>query len=369
MEAGQKVLLTCLALVAACTAPPPAGDVQGRGLRPLPWDLHALLPASAIPAPPSALPAFAADRAELPGHRSYSIGTPSRGYLIRGARLPVGEGPLRARPISLRRGAVHGTEELVLSLERAAERVAERWPGSVLWAGDLSAATGGDLPGHASHASGRDADLAFYLRDAAGRAADGPELPRVDGGGRAPDQRQFDVARNWALVAALLRDPRIQVQWLFVAHHIEALLLAEAERGGEDPELVQRAATVLRQPRDSSPHAEHFHLRLYCALEERVEGCLDTGPTHPWVDRFEAALAERVAEVLPFLRGAAPDEIRYAVTRVVRLRVAAAAPHVEPLIAHPDPDISALARDAVAFLRGERTPPEWAHLGYEEAGD
>ena len=105
------------------------------------------------------------------------------------------------------------------------------------------------------------------------------------------------------------------------------------------------------------------------ALEERVEGCLDTGPTHPWVDRFEAALAERVAEVLPFLRGDAPEEIRYAVTRVVRLRVAAAVPHVEPLIAHPDPGISALARDAVAFLRGERTPPEWAHLGYEEAGD
>jgi hypothetical protein len=125
----------------------------------------------------------------------------------------------------------------------------------------------------------------------------------------------------------------------------------------------------MRQPADSSIHEEHFHLRLYCALAERVEGCVDYGPVYPWVDTYEVALNKRVAEVLPFLDAGGAAEIRYAVTRIVRLRVRGAVPHLEPLVDHPDPAVASLAADAIAFLEGRRTPPAWAHLTDEDPGD
>ncbi len=363
----------------SCAPPSPvAGPAEGRALARLDLGAVQLLPAASLSAPPppapshqASIPAF--DRAHLVGlsaQRSYSIGTASRGYLV-GARRLTDTGPLRARPISVRRGAVWGTDELVGALERAARRVADQWPGSVLWAGDLSARDGGDLHGHASHNSGRDVDLAFYVRDGAWRIADQPELVPFGADGRARwgGDLWFDDARNWALVEGLLRDPRVQIQWIFVSNPLKARLIAWARSAGADPLLVERAEAVLREPRDSSRHEEHFHVRLYCALEERVEGCVDQGPTRPWVDTWEAALAERVAEVVPLLRAGGPDELRYAITRLVRLKASQATPHLEPLTAHADPEIRALAADAVAFLRGERTPPAWAHLTGEDVGD
>ena len=352
-----------------CASPDAGGRLTVEVLRPLPLEVVALLPASAVPAPPASQGGAFTDGPDLPGGRSYSIGSTSRGMLAAGRELTESPG-LRPRPVSIRREAVHGTDELVAALERAAASVADRWPGSVLWAGDLSAPQGGDLRGHVSHNSGRDADLAFYLRDGAGRIADSPDMARVGHDGRTSGgQRSFDGRRAWALVEALLRDPHIQVQWIFVASHLRALLLAEAALSKADPVLQERAAEVLRQPRDSSAHAEHFHLRIYCALDERVEGCLDSGRVHAWVDDHAAALAERVSQVLPFLQGQAADEARYAITRIVRLRVRAAAAHIEPLMSHSDPELAELARDAVAFLRGERTPPAWSHLTEEEIGE
>ena len=132
---------------------------------------------------------------------------------------------------------------------------------------------------------------------------------------------------------------------------------------------MARAEAVLAQPRDSSAHLDHFHVRLYCALEERVEGCVDYGPVRPWVDTFDQALAERVTEVLPFLRLGRPAEVRYAVTRIVRLNARFATGHLEPLLDHPDLAVRALADDALAFLRGDRTPPAWAHLAEADPGD
>ncbi len=381
MKPGQRghvggsggISLACLLALTAgglgCAPGPTAEHVVVPTLAPLPLEVVSLLPAAAIPAPPTPQDGAFAERPDLPGGRSFSIGSAARGYLAGGRALAEAPG-LRPRPISITRRATHGTDELVAALGRAAASVADRWPGSTLWAGDLSAHGGGDLRGHVSHNSGRDADLAFYVRDAAGRIADSPDMARVGHDGRTRDGRlSFDVRRCWALVEAMLRDPHVQVQWIFVASHLRALLLAEAALSKADPVLRERAAQVLRQPRDSSAHAEHFHVRIYCSLDERVEGCLDGGRVHPWVDDHADALAERVAQVLPFLRGEAVDEARYAITRIVRLRVRAAATHIEPLREHSDPELAALARDAVAFLRGERTPPAWSHLTEEEIGE
>ncbi|MEZ4267423.1 MAG: penicillin-insensitive murein endopeptidase [Myxococcota bacterium] len=355
-------------------AEPAAAAVRGSALRGLDLGSAALLPAAAIAEPPRApSPPAAFDRADdgrLSATRSYSLGTTSRGRLVGGRALPTAHGSLIARPISITRDAIFGTDELVSALERAAAHVAERWPGSRLYAGDLSARHGGDLPGHVSHNSGRDVDLAFYARDAGGRIADDANFAAVRGDGVITSTGDaFDDARNFELIATLLRDPRIQVQWVFVSAALRERLLRAGALAKTDPALLERVAAVLAQPRDSSPHVEHFHVRIYCALEERVEGCLDAGRVHPWVNTFDAALAERVAEVVSLLRSGGADEARYAITRLVRLRARDAVEHIEPLTASADPETRTLAADAVAFLRGERTPPAWAHLLPEDAGE
>lgn len=373
---ARLLVATALALLAAdgthaqAGAPGPVTR-QGAALRRLDIEGFRLLPAAIVARLPtgdasatSAIPAFERDHvAGLREGRSYSIGTASRGYLIGGRALPDDLGFVRRRPSTRRKRSYYGTDELVAALTRAAGKISRRWPTSVLWMGCMSWHGGGDLPGHASHNSGRDADLTFYMRDPAGRIADSPMMYpiRADGKG-AWGGLDFDIPRNWSLVEALLRDSSIQVQWLLVARHIEHLLIAYAEKIGVDPTLRERAAAVMRQPTTSSPHMEHFHLRIYCSLDERMEGCLDPGPKRDWVDTHDGAIAQRVAEVLPFLKAGGADELRYAITRLTRLRARGAAEHLAALVEHPDPQIRELVADSIAFLRGERTPPRWSHL-------
>ena len=291
----------------------------------------------------------------LPENESFSIGTASRGYLVNGVAMQEAHPCLKIRTSARNKKAQYGTRDLVEALEQAACTVQRRWPGSHLYAGDLSSRKGGDLSGHASHNSGRDADLAFYMRDRAGRIADSTRMLPIkpDGQARWGGDLTFDVPRNWALVEALLKNPRIQVQYLFVANYIRSLLLAHAKDIGASKDVIRHARAVLKQPNDSSPHVEHFHLRIYCGLKERLEGCLDYGTIHPWTDSFDRQLAGRVGEVLPFLRGGGSEEIEFAITRLVRLRAIAAIEHIVPLKEHRLPRVQRLADEAVAFF-GER---------------
>jgi len=343
-------------------------------------------PADVAATPPPATPrAPATDAAAEPiapafdapylGHlgagESWSIGTTGRGYLVGGRRLESGPG-LAVRASAKERGADFGTAALVEALARAARHVAERHPGSVLWSGDLAAEHGGTLPPHKSHASGRDVDLAFYLDDAAGAPAESGGMSWVSSDGRTAAGLTFSAARNWALVEALLRDPAVQVQWIFVASHLEAMLLAAAREAGADALLIERAARVLQEPGDSSPHGDHFHVRVYCGEAERLEGCLDAPPFHPWIDRHDEAVRRWADGLVPFLsdpRGVASEELRFAVERLVRANATVALPHFERLAEHPDPATRALAADALDFLRGHRTPAAWARWRPEDLGD
>jgi len=353
--------LVCILLLAACADGAPSLPTTGQALAELDLAALRLLPAASVEAPPSAGPVPAFDRPYLdlaPG-ASASIGTTRDGYLVGGVPLPT-SGPLASRPVSVRRDAVYATPALIRALSRAAERVARRWPGSVLWAGDASARHGGDLPKHASHNSGRDVDLAFYRRAASGALGDIPTMTVVGEDLRAAGGQTFDQARNWELVAALLEDPEVEVQWIFVASHLRQALLAHAREAGARPDLVARAEAVLAQPSDSSPHAEHFHVRVYCGPEERLAGCLDAAPFHAWVHRRDAELTRFVDGLLPFLDRGWSDELQWAVTRLVRMNATIALDRLRRLERDPDPRVAALAKDAADFLSGRRTPEAWA---------
>ena len=189
------------------------------------------------------------------------------------------------------------TAELVAMIRRAAAEVARRHPGGVLGVCDLSAARGGFVAGHRSHQSGRDVDLQFYALDAAGRSlVPDATLARFDRRGEARGAshprwqaiplRRLDTARTWALVRAMLADPRVVVQHVFVSWSIRRLLLARARLEDDTGEVYRRAARVLRRPTGGRLHNDHLHVRIACPGGDGTRGGCRNAPAprraRPW---------------------------------------------------------------------------------------
>ncbi|MBK8251565.1 MAG: penicillin-insensitive murein endopeptidase [Polyangiaceae bacterium] len=245
---------------------------------------------------------FGAPNPLAPLHRG-SVGLPHDGRLLLGKELPrEGEG----YRVICYDGLHYGTSRLVNVIERAAARVAlERPGGSPLAVCDLSAPGGGRLSRHRSHQSGRDVDLLFYALTPDGRPSMVQFVRFGTDGLAEPVPGSFvrlDIERQWLLVRALLTDPQSAVQWMFIAHPIEALLIEYARARGEDPELVWRAEQVMIEPWDSLPHDDHIHLRLACTPDEAIAGCLGGGPYWPWLSPIpqlapldDAALFDAIA--------------------------------------------------------------------------
>ena len=227
-----------------------------------------------------------------------TIGVPHNGVQTEAVELPVsGPGFRRLRP---RRPAYFGQPRLVKLLEIATATVDAEHPGTrPLLIGDLSSKYGGKLPGHNSHRTGRDVDLLWYVTTPSGAPVDNPGFVHVGsdglakvfgrGGAGRGQYVRLDVPRQWSLVKALLSVPRANIQWIFCSNEIEALLIDYARSKGEDPALIWYAETVLHQPRDSSPHDDHFHLRLACLPEEMARGCLGGGPYWEFLEQVPEA--------------------------------------------------------------------------------
>lgn len=203
-----------------------------------------------------------------------SIGSPTEGHLTGGAHLD--DAPyLRVVPAYANGDVRWGLGALVGLVDRSARTVRHRWPDAVLSVGHLSRSGGGELDRHASHESGRDADIAFYVKDAHGKPlyADHFVTFAADGTARTWPGAVFDDARNWALVSALLSDPLSHVSHIFVSTPLRARLLAFASRAGASGELQTRAAMTMVQPHGSLPHDDHFHVRISCP--PGMQGCVE----------------------------------------------------------------------------------------------
>ncbi|MCM2303565.1 MAG: penicillin-insensitive murein endopeptidase [Elusimicrobia bacterium] len=130
--------------------------------------------------------------------------------------------------------------------------------------GDISSASGGQLGGHASHQTGRDVDIGFYMTEAgSGKAVDAVNFVRFAGGrdglsgsynGRAV---RFDAERNWLLIQAILAnpDPEFKPTHIFIAKHLEDAVLAA---GANSPDRARAAALMSYWP----GHDNHLHLRV-----------------------------------------------------------------------------------------------------------
>jgi len=237
-------------------------------------------------------------------HRSGSVGTPSRGVLTNGAPLgDKGTSWKRLRHDDRR----YGLQRFIDAITRASDSVAQERPGSVLTIGDLSAPHGGQLlPHHASHRTGRDADLLFYLTTLEGASIESPGFVSVGRDGLAFDKEQnrylrLDVEREWLLVRSLIDDDEARVQWVFVHDNVRALLLEWAVAKNEPAYILQRAMDVMLQPHPGGPHDDHIHVRTACTDDEVLTGCEPTGPARPWMAKGRREKPQDDTELLQAL--------------------------------------------------------------------
>ncbi|HLV68634.1 MAG TPA: penicillin-insensitive murein endopeptidase [Polyangiaceae bacterium] len=202
---------------------------------------------------------------------SLSVGSPAHGFQLRAKRLRSNEHLL------IKTGSekkAFGHPALVLMLQRSARQMAREAPGARLLVGDLSSEFGGFLPGHKSHQSGRDADVGFFVVDRDGNPKTLRKFVAFDAKGRARNGSglRFDDYRNWLLVQMWLRDERAAIQHVFVAAHLRRRLLEFAKARPLFKKYAPAAARLLRQPRNSSPHDDHFHVRIHCP-ERQIPLC------------------------------------------------------------------------------------------------
>lgn len=290
---------------------------------------------------------------------SLSMGSTSSGHLLGAVELEL-DGPHHAIVSRARPRATHfATRHMIDVVRDVARSVHDAFPGSKLAVGNMSLRRGGDIRWSVSHNSGRDADLAFYALGPDGKPlAVAPDLVSFGDDGYARDGSglRFDVPRNWALAKALLTHPKAQIQYLFVSTALKQRLLDHATRLGEPEWLLERARGVLHQPTDSSPHDDHFHLRLTCALEERLLGCVDIGPRWSWVDWHEDALLARVLTMRQALSDPDPG-VRVAALEYLGAIRAPLAPDLALAAAVYDPDPA--VRDAATRTAASA----WSHTG------
>ncbi|HVH46345.1 MAG TPA: penicillin-insensitive murein endopeptidase [Labilithrix sp.] len=194
-----------------------------------------------------------------------SIGSPTEGHLIGGAHL--NESPyVRIVPAYAAGDARWGLEPLVGLIDHAARAVRKQYSDAVLSVGHLSRSGGGEIDRHASHESGRDADIGFYVKNQQGKSIYADHFVAFKGDGTASTWpgAQFDDSKNWAFIAAIAGDAQARVTHIFVASPLRTRLLQYAEKIGAPHAIRVRASELMAQPRGALPHDDHFHVRIGC---------------------------------------------------------------------------------------------------------
>ena len=161
--------------------------------------------------------------------------------------------------LNIRQGRNYGTKQLITVIENAIAHVHQQHPETPkLYVGDLSDHNGGALGRHASHQSGRDADIAYFR--------DGPlhnESALV-----ATKADELDIYRTWTLLSYLLKDKRVNM--IFSVNPLIKTLHQHAlEQGYSQEELEEWFGKTENNQwrhgkiRHWDGHDTHFHLRVH----------------------------------------------------------------------------------------------------------
>ncbi|MFO0618602.1 MAG: HEAT repeat domain-containing protein [Polyangiaceae bacterium] len=315
---------------------------------------------------PLPVPTFVADDPEPaypylddePTDKSRSVGDTSHGRVVHAAEVIESES-LAILAKQKERNLRYGSSEMVGLLAFAAKGLFEATH-TKLWLGNVGKKGGGDIVYSVSHNAGRDADVAFSYLDAAGKPIDAPDLVPLDKDGKSKDGSvRLDAGRTWITVRGLATAPDVEVEYVFISEPLKKKVLAWARDHKEPPEVIQRAADIMRQPGGSAPHDDHLHVRIYCSSLDIASGCVDTGQISPTKKNFSAARDERVSHAVQQL--ASKDPVRRA-NAVMRLGVMRATEAMEKVVGALNDDALEVRYAAASVIGALGGPPEAAPL-------
>lgn len=190
---------------------------------------------------------------------SESYGKANGGRLYNGVPLKDGPG-LQVRS----KARAYGTERTTRLIRAALADVKARWPDAPqAIAGDLSQRGGGRIRPHASHQSGRDADISYYYRG-------NVQLPNL----YPITYETLDAVKTWHLFKTLIDTGK--VEYIFAVRPVQRALYEYARSIGYTAEELE---PLMQYPRPNSAregiirhvsgHDTHFHIRFTCSPDER----------------------------------------------------------------------------------------------------
>lgn len=193
------------------------------------------------------------------GGASESYGKANGGRLYNGVPLKDGPG-LQVRS----KARAYATERTTRLIRAALADVKARWPDAPeAIAGDLSQRGGGRIRPHASHQSGRDADISYYYRG-------NVQLPNL----YPITYETLDAVKTWHLFKTLIDTGK--VEFIFAVRPVQRALYEYARSIGYTEEELE---PILQYPRPNSAregiirhvsgHDTHFHIRFTCGPLDR----------------------------------------------------------------------------------------------------
>jgi LysM repeat protein len=193
------------------------------------------------------------------GGKSVSYGRASNGRLYNGVALRDSPG-LNVRTVS----RAYATRRTTRLLQAALADVKARWPDApAAIAGDLSHKRGGHMNPHASHQSGRDADISYYFRG-------NVQLPNLF----PMTYETIDAVKTWHLFKTLIDTG--QVEYIFAVRPVQRRLYEYARSIGYTAEELK---PLIQYPRPNhvregiirhvDGHDTHFHIRFTCGPQDR----------------------------------------------------------------------------------------------------
>jgi hypothetical protein len=184
---------------------------------------------------------------------------------VNGEQLPRGPGYYRRRP-----HLSWGTNETITNLIAAIGKVRTSLKRvHDVAVGNISAQSGGRLPPHKSHQSGRDVDIGFWFTD---QPRTGPK------GFISGFKHPLHFGANWAFIEALSGTSRAEsrVEYIFLDYRLQARLYRYAKRKGvpkrrldwlfQFPHGRRAMRGIIRH---SKGHDDHFHIRFRCPPGDR----------------------------------------------------------------------------------------------------
>jgi LysM repeat protein len=181
-----------------------------------------------------------------------SIGSPTSGKLVAGEPMPSGPGWIVKQP-----QYAYGTSEMIsgiIGCIASVQREFKDTPDMVV--GHLSRKFGGKFKPHKSHASGRDADMGYYLTGPATK-----QFVKVDG--------NLDVKRTSRFIECLVESG--DVQYIFINTYIQKVLYESFQNRGYGADFLTRVFQYPHEKgkqlgiiRHENGHDDHMHVRFFC---------------------------------------------------------------------------------------------------------